>query len=232
MTTNLVPLLPLRDIVVFPGMVVPLFVGREKSVAALEAAMAADKDIFLLAQLDPGCDDPDRDDLYDIGVIASVLQLLKLPDGTVRVLVEGKQRGTLAGLGEEQGSAGEMLVAQVDLHEPVTVSGTEVTATMRTVVEQFGEYAKLNKKLSDDAGANFAEIVDAALLADGVAAQIAAKVSDKQALLTEADPLKRLEMVLAFMEGELGVLQVERKIRGRVKRQMEKTSASITSTSR
>ena len=223
MTTTLVPLLPLRDIVVFPGMVVPLFVGREKSVAALEAAMAADKDIFLLAQLDPACDDPDRDDLYDVGVIASVLQLLKLPDGTVRVLVEGKQRGTLTGLGEEQGSAGEMLVAQVELHEPVTVSGTEVTATMRTVVEQFGEYAKLNKKLSDDAGANFAEIVDAALLADGVAAQIAAKVADKQALLTEADPLKRLEMVLAFMEGELGVLQVERKIRGRVKRQMEKT---------
>ena len=223
MTANLVPLLPLRDIVVFPGMVVPLFVGREKSVAALEAAMAADKDIFLLAQLDPACDDPDRDDLYDIGVIASVLQLLKLPDGTVRVLVEGKQRGSLGDLRSEAGSAGEMLVAQVDLHEPVTVSGTEVSAMMRTVVEQFGEYAKLNKKLSDDAGANFAEIVDAALLADGVAAQIAAKVADKQALLTEADPLKRLEMVLAFMEGELGVLQVERKIRGRVKRQMEKT---------
>ncbi len=223
MTTNLVPLLPLRDIVVFPGMVVPLFVGREKSVAALEAAMAADKDIFLLAQLDPACDDPDRDDLYDVGVIASVLQLLKLPDGTVRVLVEGKQRGSLGGLRSETGSAGEMLVAEIDLHEPVTVSGTEVSAMMRTVVEQFGEYAKLNKKLSDDAGANFAEIVDAALLADGVAAQIAAKVADKQALLTEADPLKRLEMVLAFMEGELGVLQVERKIRGRVKRQMEKT---------
>jgi ATP-dependent Lon protease len=222
-STSLVPLLPLRDIVVFPGMVVPLFVGREKSVAALEAAMAADKDIFLLAQLDPACDDPDRDDLYDIGVIASVLQLLKLPDGTVRVLVEGKQRGSLSGLRSESGSAGEMLVAEVDLHEPVTVSGTEVSAMMRTVVEQFGEYAKLNKKLSDDAGANFAEIVDAALLADGVAAQIAAKVADKQALLTEADPLKRLEMVLAFMEGELGVLQVERKIRGRVKRQMEKT---------
>jgi len=223
MTTNLVPLLPLRDIVVFPGMVVPLFVGREKSVAALEAAMAADKDIFLLAQLDPGCDDPDRDDLYDVGVIASVLQLLKLPDGTVRVLVEGKQRGSLEALRVEQGSAGEMLVAQVELHEPVTVSGTEVSAMMRTVVEQFGEYAKLNKKLSDDAGSNFAEIVDAALLADGVAGQIAAKVSDKQALLSEPDPLKRLEMVLAFMEGELGVLQVERKIRGRVKRQMEKT---------
>jgi len=223
MTLTLLPLLPLRDIVVFPGMVVPLFVGREKSVAALEAAMAADKDIFLLAQLDPGCDDPDRDDLYDLGVIASVLQLLKLPDGTVRVLVEGQQRATLQSLGTEQGSAGEMLVAGVEQHEPVTASGTEVSGMMRSVVEHFGEYAKLNKKLSDDAGAQLGEIDDASRLADAIAAQIAAKVADKQALLTEADPLKRLEMVMAFMDGELGVLQVERKIRGRVKRQMEKT---------
>ena len=223
MTLTLLPLLPLRDIVVFPGMVVPLFVGREKSVAALEAAMAADKDIFLLAQLDPGCDDPDRDDLFDLGVIASVLQLLKLPDGTVRVLVEGQHRATLQSLGTEQGSAGEMLVAGVEQHEPVTASGTEVVATMRSVVEHFGEYAKLNKKLSDDAGAQLGEIDDASKLADAIAANISAKVADKQALLMEADPLKRLEMVMAFMDGELGVLQVERKIRGRVKRQMEKT---------
>ncbi len=215
----LLPLLPLRDIVVFPGMVVPLFVGREKSVAALEAAMAGNKDIFLVAQLDPGCDDPVADDLYDIGVIATVLQLLKLPDGTVRVLVEGQQRARMEKIGEE----GDALVAEVEKLEPVTASGNEVTAMMRTVVEQFGEYAKLNKKLSTDAGANFAELVDAGLLADGVAAQIAAKVADKQAMLTEADPLKRMEMALSFMEGELGVLQVERKIRGRVKRQMEKT---------
>ena len=215
----LLPLLPLRDIVVFPGMVVPLFVGREKSVAALEAAMAGNKDIFLVAQLDPGCDDPVADDLYDIGVIATVLQLLKLPDGTVRVLVEGQSRARMEKIGEE----GDTLVAEIEKIEPVTASGNEVTATMRTVVEQFGEYAKLNKKLSTDAGANFAELVDAGLLADGVAAQIAAKVADKQAMLTEADPLKRMEMALAFMEGELGVLQVERKIRGRVKRQMEKT---------
>jgi ATP-dependent Lon protease len=226
---TLLPLLPLRDIVVFPGMVVPLFVGREKSVAALEAAMAnetgandkgsGDKDIFLVAQLDPGCDDPEADDLYDLGVIATVLQLLKLPDGTVRVLVEGQQRAKLLRIGDEGGT----LVAQVEKLEPVTTSGSEVTGMMRTVVDQFGEYAKLNKKLSADAGANFAEIVDAGLLADGVAAQIAAKVADKQAMLSEADPLKRMEMALAFMEGELGVLQVERKIRGRVKRQMEKT---------
>ncbi|MCB2073112.1 MAG: LON peptidase substrate-binding domain-containing protein, partial [Novosphingobium sp.] len=223
MTVNLLPLLPLRDIVVFPGMVVPLFVGREKSVAALEAAMAGDKDIFLLAQLDPGCDDPDRDDLYDTGVIASVLQLLKLPDGTVRVLVEGQDRGMLKDLRSEQGESGELLIAQVEKVDPVTASGTEVSAMMRSVVEQFNEYAKLNKKLSQDAGEQLGDIEDACKLADAVAAQLGAKVSDKQALLSESDPLKRLEMAYSFMEGELGVLQVERKIRGRVKRQMEKT---------
>ncbi len=220
---QLLPLLPLRDIVVFPSMVVPLFVGREKSVAALEAAMTGDKDIFLVAQLDPGCDDPDRDDLYDIGVVATVLQLLKLPDGTVRVLVEGKQRGRLEGVGEETTAAGEMLVAQLELFDSDPAAGAETEALMRSVLEQFGEYAKLNKKLPQEAGANLSEIAEAAPLADAVAAQISAKVSDKQALLTETDPAKRLEMVLSFMEGELSVLQVERKIRGRVKRQMEKT---------
>ncbi|MBV1687660.1 endopeptidase La [Novosphingobium sp. G106] len=223
MTVNLLPLLPLRDIVVFPGMVVPLFVGREKSVSALEAAMTGDKDIFLLAQLDPGCDDPDRDDLYDTGVVATVLQLLKLPDGTVRVLVEGQQRAQLQSLRTEQGANGEMLVAQVELVEPAEAESAEISAMMRSVVDQFGEYAKLNKKLSQDAGDQLGDIEDAAKLADTVAAQLSAKVSDKQALLSEIDALKRLEMVFSFMEGELGVLQVERKIRGRVKRQMEKT---------
>ena len=217
MTT--LPLLPLRDIVVFPGMVVPLFVGREKSVAALEAAMSGDKDIFLLAQLDPGCDDPAGDDLYDMGVVATVLQLLKLPDGTVRVLVEGKERASLAGLTEGD----DMVTAKISLVESESASGTEVTGMMRSVIEQFGEYAKLNKKLSQDAGEQLADIDDASRLADAVAAQLISKVADKQSLLTETDPLKRLEMVYSFMEGELGVLQVERKIRGRVKRQMEKT---------
>ncbi len=219
MTVKLLPLLPLRDIVVFPGMVVPLFVGREKSVAALEAAMTGEKEIFLLAQLDPGCDDPVHDDLYDMGVVASVLQLLKLPDGTVRVLVEGHERAQLQSLREE----GDMLVAQVEQVDPVSASGTEVSAMMRSVVEQFGEYSKLNKKLSQDAGDQLGDIDDASKLADAVAAQLTAKVADKQSLLTEIDPHKRLEMVFSFMEGELGVLQVERKIRGRVKRQMEKT---------
>lgn len=216
---NEFPLLPLRDIVVFPGMVVPLFVGRDKSVAALEAAMAGDKDIMLVSQLDPGCDDPGKDDLYDIGVVASVLQLLKLPDGTVRVLVEGQQRAKLAGIDD----SGQTLLAQVEVLEEMTASGTEVSALMRQVLEQFNDYAKLNKKLSADASDQLSEIEDASRLADAVAANIAAKVSDKQAMLTERDPLKRLEMAMSFMEGELGVLQVERRIRGRVKRQMEKT---------
>ncbi|WP_420481931.1 endopeptidase La [Croceicoccus gelatinilyticus] len=219
MSMNEFPLLPLRDIVVFPGMVVPLFVGRDKSVAALEAAMAGDKDIMLVSQLDPGCDDPGADDMYDIGVVASVLQLLKLPDGTVRVLVEGQQRARLAELDDNA----TMLTAKVELLDEITASGTEVSALMRQVLEQFNDYAKLNKKLSADAGEQLGEIDDASRLADAVASNIAAKVSDKQAMLTERDPVKRLEMALSFMEGELGVLQVERRIRGRVKRQMEKT---------
>lgn len=213
------PLLPLRDIVVFPGMVVPLFVGRDKSVAALEAAMEGSKDIFLLAQLDPGCDDPERDDLFDVGVIAQVLQLLKLPDGTVRVLVQGTARAALDRLEPR----GDYVEAVVEVKDTVTASGSEVVAMMRQVVEQFGEYAKLNKKLGEEAAEQLGDIDDAGELADTIAAAINAKVSDKQALLVERDPLKRLEMVMSFMEGELSVLQVERRIRGRVKRQMEKT---------
>jgi ATP-dependent Lon protease len=217
--TQTFPLLPLRDIVVFPGMVVPLFVGRDKSVAALEAAMEASKDIVLLAQLDPGCDDPEGDDLYDVGVIAQVLQLLKLPDGTVRVLVEGKTRVRLSALQ----NVGSHLLAEVEVAEPETVSGSEVTALMRQVTEQFAEYVKLNKKMGEDASIDLSDVDDAGQLADTIAAAISAKVSDKQGLLTEGNPLKRLELVMAFMEGELSVLQVERRIRGRVKRQMEKT---------
>ncbi|MEP0391195.1 MAG: endopeptidase La [Erythrobacter sp.] len=217
--TQTFPLLPLRDIVVFPGMVVPLFVGRDKSVAALEAAMEDSKDIFLLAQLDPACDDPEGDDLYDVGVVAEVLQMLKLPDGTVRVLVEGKERASLVTLHNEDGH----VIAEVDALVPETVAGTEVTALMRQVTDQFGEYAKLNKKMGEENNVDLSDIDDAGQLADTIAAALSAKVADKQSLLTESSPLKRLELVMAFMEGELSVLQVERKIRGRVKRQMEKT---------
>ena len=213
------PLLPLRDIVVFPGMVVPLFVGRDKSVAALEAAMQDNKDIVLLAQLDPGCDDPAAEDLYDIGVVARVLQLLKLPDGTVRVMVEGAARAKV----EQFDTSGDHVRVEVSFPPLETAAGSEVTAMMRQVVEQFGEYAKLNKKLAEDAGQDLSEIDDAGDLADTVAAAIAARVSDKQSVLAENDPHKRLELVMGFMDSELSVLQVEKKIRGRVKRQMEKT---------
>jgi ATP-dependent Lon protease len=213
------PVLPLRDIVVFPHMIVPLFVGRDKSVAALEAAMAADKEIFLVAQLDPANDDPARDDLYDIGVTAEVLQLLKLPDGTVRVLVSGKERAKLDDLSEADG----YLIANVSPVEEKAVDGPEAQALMRSVVDQFENYAKLNRKLPAETAVQLSELDEASRLADAVASNIAVKVADKQSLLVETDPQKRLEMVFAFMEGELGVLQVEKKIRSRVKRQMEKT---------
>ncbi|MGK6320039.1 endopeptidase La [Sphingomonas sp. DT-204] len=213
------PVLPLRDIVVFPHMIVPLFVGRDKSVAALESAMASDKEILLIAQLDPSEDDPGRDDLYDTGVTAEVMQLLKLPDGTVRVLVAGKERVHL----ETLESAGDHLVATVTRVEGEEATGSEVQALMRSVVEQFENYAKLNRKLPAETAVQLSELDDPSRLADAVAGNIAVKVADKQALLVETDPQKRLEMVFAFMEGELGVLQVEKKIRSRVKRQMEKT---------
>jgi ATP-dependent Lon protease len=217
--TRLLPILPLRDIVVFPQRIVPLFVGREKSVAALEAAMTADKELFLVAQLDPSDDDPDRDALYDLGVIATAMQLLKLPDGTVRVLVEGVKRARLVGLVAEDG----YMAAEVEEVEEQPSDGPEIQALMRSVIDQFENYAKLNKRLPPETGIQLGEIEDGAILADAVASNLSIKVADKQALLGELNPSRRLEMVFAFMEGELGVLQVEKKIRSRVKRQMEKT---------
>ena len=162
------PVLPLRDIVVFPAMIVPLFVGRDKSVAALEAAMAADKQIFLVAQRDPGEDDPGRDDLYDLGVTATVLQLLKLPDGTVRVLVEGHVRGRLATLSENDSH----LVAEIEAVSDVEAEGAQVQqaqALMRSVIDQFENYAKLNRKLSSETATQLGEIEEAGKLSDAVA---------------------------------------------------------------
>lgn len=213
------PLLPLRDIVVFPGMVVPLFVGRDKSVAALEAAMEGEKDIFLLAQLDPSCDEPEKDDLFTIGVVAQVLQMLKLPDGTVRVLVEGTTRAEVQELRETEG----YVIAQTRLLEDVPVTSTEASALMRSALDQFADYAKHNKKLPEDIETELAQIEEPGRLADTIAGNLSAKVSTKQQVLAETDPTKRLEMIFSVMEGELSMLQVERKIRGRVKRQMEKT---------
>lgn len=219
MTTRTLPVLPLRDIVVFPHRIVPLFVGREKSVAALEAAMAAGKELFLVAQLDPSEDDPDRDALYDLGVIATAMQMLKLPDGTVRVLVEGAKRARLVNLTDSDGHQ----QAEVELVDEEEAEGPEAQALMRSVIDQFDNYAKLNKRLPAETSMQLGEIEDPSILADAVASNLSIKVSDKQALLGELNPARRLEMVFAFMEGELGVLQVEKKIRSRVKRQMEKT---------
>src|ERR1043165_3233718 len=213
------PVLPLRDIVVFPHMIVPLFVGRDKSVAALESAMAADKSIFLVSQLDPAEDDPDREALYDLGVVATVLQLLKLPDGTVRVLVAGRHRATLKTLRNEGGH----LTAEIEEVAMTEPEGVEVKALVRSVIEQFENYAKVNRKLPAETAVQLGQIEEPSKLADAVAANVNIKVADKQALLAELDPVRRLEMAFAFMEGELGVMQVEKKIRSRVKRQMEKT---------
>jgi len=217
--TRFLPILPLRDIVVFPQRIVPLFVGREKSVAALEAAMAADKELFLVAQLDPGEDDPDRDALYDLGVVATAMQLLKLPDGTVRVLVEGVKLARLVNLVAREGYT----AAEIEEIEDEQDAGPEAQALMRSVIDQFENYTKLNKRLPPETGIQLGEIEDPSALADAVASNLSIKVADKQALLGELNPSRRLEMVFAFMEGELGVLQVEKKIRSRVKRQMEKT---------
>jgi len=219
MTKQTLPVLPLRDIVVFPHRIVPLFVGREKSVAALEAAMGTDKQLFLVAQLDPSEDDPDRDALYDLGVIATAMQLLKLPDGTVRVLVEGAQRARLVNLKDGDGYQ----QAEVELVDEEEAEGPEAAALMRSVIDQFENYAKLNKRLPAETSMQLGEIDNPSVLADAVASNLSIKVADKQALLGELNPARRLEMVFAFMEGELGVLQVEKKIRSRVKRQMEKT---------
>ncbi len=182
------PLLPLRDIVVFPHMIVPLFVGRDKSVVALEKAMEADKEIFLVSQLDPAEDDPDRDALYDMGVIATVLQLLKLPDGTVRVLVEGKQRARLSSVSTADG----FVTAEVEPVAEEAVSGPQTSALMRSVADQFESYAKLNKKLPAETPMQLREIEEPGRLADAVAANINVKVADKQALRTEDNPTKRL----------------------------------------
>ena len=184
--------------------------------------MAANKELFLVAQLDPGEDDPGRDDLYDLGVVATAMQLLKLPDGTVRVLVEGAKRARLLNLEPRDGYVAAE-IEEIEEEDEESAAGPEAQALMRSVIEQFENYAKLNKRLPPETGIQLAEIDNPSLLADAVASNLSIKVADKQALLGELNPARRLEMVFAFMEGELGVLQVERKIKSRVKRQMEKT---------
>ncbi len=213
------PVLPLRDIVVFPHMVVPLFVGREKSVRALEEVMRGDKQIILATQKNSADDDPAPGAIYDVGVVATVLQLLKLPDGTVKVLVEGKQRAAVTRfVGGEDFYEAEVAVLDEDGGE-----AHEAEALSRAVAEQFEAYVKLNKKIPPEALASIPHIAEPGKLADSIAAHLTVKIGDKQALLELFNVVKRLEKVFALMEGEISVLQVEKKIRSRVKRQMEKT---------
>ena len=219
-TTNTkYPVLPLRDIVVFPHMIVPLFVGREKSIKALEDVMNDDKQILLTTQKDAANDDPGKEDVYQIGTIGTVLQLLKLPDGTVKVLVEGAFRAKISNFTDNEA----FFEAYAEKIEETDGDQQEQTALGRAVVTQFEQYIKLNKKIPPEVLTSVKQIEDTAKLADTIASHLAVKISEKQDLLELESILERLEKIYGHMEGEIGVLQVEKRIRNRVKRQMEKT---------
>jgi ATP-dependent Lon protease len=217
--TKTLPLLPLRDIVVFPHMIVPLFVGREKSVKALEEVMRGDKQILLATQKNAGDDEPAKDAIHKTGIIASVLQLLKLPDGTVKVLVEGGSRIRVVRYLDND----VYYEAEADTISDEAGDESEIEALMRAASQKFDDYVKLNKKVPPEALASIGQITDPSKLADTIAAHLAVKIADKQSMLEEGDIARRLERGLGLMEGEISVLQVEKKIRSRVKRQMEKT---------
>ena len=216
---EMLPVLPLRDIVVFPHMIVPLFVGREKSVRALEDVMREDKQILLVAQKNAAQDEPQPEDIYSVGTVSTVLQLLKLPDGTVKVLVEGGRRAKIMKYGDKN----EFFQAEVEFIDEQDGDEKELEALSRSVVGEFEQYIKLNKKIPPEALVSINQIEDASKLADTVASHLALKISEKQELLEIQTTGERLERVYSYMEGEIGVLQVEKKIRSRVKRQMEKT---------
>src|SRR5437016_9193613 len=217
--TSLYPVLPLRDIVVFPHMIVPLFVGREKSVRALEDVMKDDKQVLLATQKNAAQDDPQADDIYAVGTVGTVLQLLKLPDGTVKVLIEGGQRARIVKFAQNEAFFQGFVETIVDRDR----EGKEVEALARSVVAQFEQYIKLNKKIPPEVLVSVNQIEEPSKLADTVASHLGLKIAEKQELLETDSVIKRLERVFAFMEGEIGVLQVEKRIRSRVKRQMEKT---------
>jgi ATP-dependent Lon protease len=216
---SLYPVLPLRDIVVFPHMIVPLFVGREKSVRALEDVMKEDKQILLVTQKNAAQDDPTTADIYSVGTVGTVLQLLKLPDGTVKVLVEGGQRARILRFAENE----NFFQAYAEPIAEKPGDNQEIEALARTVVSQFEQYIKLNKKIPPEVLVSINQIEDSGKLADTVASHLALKIPEKQELLETELVSERLEKVFGYMEGEIGVLQVEKRIRNRVKRQMEKT---------
>lgn len=213
------PVLPLRDIIVFPHMIAPLFVGREKSVRALEDVMLDDKQILLVTQKDASDDEPATDDLYEVGTVASVLQLLKLPDGTVKVLVEGGSRARVDRFLDNE----DYYQAEATIIPEVISKPSEIEALSRSVIAEFESYVKLNKKVSPETLVSVNQIDDAPRLADTIASHLAIKLSEKQDLLEIPDVAERLEAVYSMMDGEISVLQVEKKIRSRVKGQMEKS---------
>ncbi len=213
------PLLPLRDVVVFPHMVIPLFVGRPKSIKALEVAMEAGRQIMLVAQKAAGKDEPKPDDMFEVGCVSSILQMLKLPDGTVKVLVEGVQRANTHGISDN----GEYFVASVTPVPPEKQLKPEIEALRRAVTQQFDQYVKLNKKIPPEILTSISGIDDAGRLADTIAAHLPLKLENKQAVLDLFAIDKRLEKLLEQLEHEVDILQVEKRIRGRVKRQMEKS---------
>lgn len=211
--------MPLRDVVVYPHLVIPLFVGREKSVKALELASEQDKQILLVAQRSPNKDEPDAEDLYDVGTVATVLQMLKLPDGTVKVLVEGLHRAKVLEFVETQ----ECFAAKSELIESPAGEDSQTQALMRTVFTQFDQYVKLNKKIPPEILTSLATIDDAGRLADTITAHLTLKLEEKQKILEMFSVSARLEHLLSLLEAEIDILQVEKRIRGRVKRQMEKS---------
>ena len=217
--SRVLPVLPLRDIVVYPKMAAPLFVGREKSVRALDEVMRKDKQILLAAQIDASEDEPAPDRIFTVGTVATVVQLLKLPDGTVRVLVEGGYRARITNFTGRE----DYFEAEVEQIEEENADSPEARATARAVVDQWDNYVKLSRKTPPEVHQAIGQINEPARLADSVAAHLTIKIPDKQQLLEIADVPSRLERVMSLIEGEIGMLQVERKIRNRVKRQMEKT---------
>jgi len=214
-----IPLLPLRDIIVFPHMVVPLFVGRQKSIAALEAAMAGDHAILLAAQKDAKTNDPTREDIHEVGTLGQVVQLLRLPDGTVKVLVEGKSRARITGFSPEE----DFFAVSVEPIEETVQAGAEMEALVRSVNSTFEAYVRANKKIPPEMVMTVASIDDPSRLGDTVVSHLTVKLEDKQDLLETFDIGERLEKVLGFMRSEMEILEVEKRIRSRVKKQMEKT---------
>ncbi len=217
--SSLAPVLPLRDVVVYPHMVIPLFVGREKSIKALEATMQDNKQILLVAQKSPEVDDPTPEDVYQVGTMASILQLLKLPDGTVKVLVEGNRRCRIQAMSEKDG----YYVAEIEtIEDEVDVPEREMEVLMRTSIGLFDQYVKLNKKVPPEVLTSLASIDEPARLADTMAAHMSLKLDEKQQVLEMANVRERLEHIMGLMEAESDILQMEKRIRGRVKKQMEK----------